>query len=84
MKKLIFLLIACFLTTTANANHISVYLGQTTIPDQHTHKVAHRAEDRANLALFLGVTALAVAFVGTTIAIQASEYNQGQFRIARF
>lgn len=81
MKKIIFLLIACFLTTTANANHISIYLGQTTIPDHHTHNVAHQAEDRANLALFVGVTAVTLATVGI---LKASENHQGHVQILRF
>ena len=84
MKKLIFVFIACLLATGASANHIGIYTGGTHIADNHTHRIAHRAQDRANVAIFLGVTALAVAVVGTTIAIQASEYNQGQVRIARF
>ena len=74
------LIVACF-ATAANANHVAIYASHTKLPDEHTHRVAHRAHDRANLAIFIGTGALVIATIGL---LKASEYNQGQVQIARF
>lgn len=81
MKKILLFFIVVLFATTASANHIAIYTGQARIPDEHTHKVAHRAHDRANVAIFIGAGALMVATIGL---LKASEYNQGQVQIARF
>lgn len=84
MKKIIIFMVACFLATNANANHIGIYLGQSTIADPHIHRIAHDAENRANLALFVAVGAVALATVGIIVGIEASQNNIGQVQIARF
>lgn len=81
MKTFLLFLATVFFVTAASANHIAIYTSQTKIQDEHTHRIAHRAQNRANVAIFVGSVALVVATVGL---IKASEYNQGQVQIARF
>lgn len=82
MKKMLVFVFCCFLSGSAFAIPSAQVYGSPHRP--HHHDSIIRANSRATTALFVAFGAVVIATIGTTIAIQASEYNQGQVRIARF
>lgn len=83
MKKILLSLALIGMIGTANATD---RYGRPMPPryDFQARQIAHDANRTANVAKTIAVVALFVGVVSLVATVSASEYNQGQIRLAQF